>query len=70
MWEIGIKGRINVGLVLIRVRSVLGIAYIRADLVKKLLFGEISGNSGEGVLCPVGSDLIIATLLSNQEGSW
>jgi hypothetical protein len=29
MWGMGIKGRINVGLVLIRIRSVLGIAYIK-----------------------------------------
>jgi hypothetical protein len=27
IWGMGIKGRINVGLVLIRIRSVFGIAY-------------------------------------------
>jgi len=33
MWGMGIKGRINVGLVLIRIRSVLGIAYTLGGII-------------------------------------
>jgi hypothetical protein len=39
IWGIGIKGRINVDLVLIRIRSVLGIAYTIAYLMQKEMRG-------------------------------
>jgi hypothetical protein len=47
MWGVGIKGRINMGLVCIRIGSVLGIAYVlpRSRLFQPhpLLFGEEEG---------------------------